>query len=197
MNKRILIMARPAELGKVKSRLAATLGAEKTLTVYKHLLHHTISITEKSGHSFIIWWSNLPNDYLSIPYQLQTGELLGERMQQAFEFEFNLNQSEKVVMVGTDCPDLSTTILQQAFDALEENKIVLGPSEDGGYYLIGMNGFHPELLQDIEWSTDRVLEQTIEKCKKYEKTFALLPTLNDIDNEEDLRRSSLIKTLVL
>jgi rSAM/selenodomain-associated transferase 1 len=197
MNKRILIMARPAELGKVKSRLAATLGAEKTLTVYKHLLHHTISITEKSGHSFIIWWSELPNDYLSIPYQLQTGELLGERMQQAFEFEFNLNQSEKVVMVGTDCPDLSTTILQQAFDALEENKIVLGPSEDGGYYLIGMNGFHPELLQDIEWSTDRVLEQTIEKCKKYEKTFALLPTLNDIDNEEDLRRSSLIKTLVL
>jgi rSAM/selenodomain-associated transferase 1 len=197
MNKRILIMARPAELGKVKSRLAATLGAEKTLTVYKHLLHHTISITEKSGHSFIIWWSDLPNDYLSIPYQLQTGELLGERMQQAFEFEFNLNQSEKVVMVGTDCPDLSTTILQQAFDALEENKIVLGPSEDGGYYLIGMNGFHPELLQDIEWSTDRVLEQTIEKCKKYEKTFALLPTLNDIDNEEDLRRSSLIKTLVL
>ncbi len=190
-------MARPAELGKVKSRLAATLGAEKTLTVYKHLLHHTISITEKSGHSFIIWWSDLPNDYLSIPYQLQTGELLGERMQQAFEFEFNLNQSEKVVMVGTDCPDLSTTILQQAFDALEENKIVLGPSEDGGYYLIGMNGFHPELLQDIEWSTDRVLEQTIEKCKKYEKTFALLPTLNDIDNEEDLRRSSLIKTLVL
>jgi glycosyltransferase A (GT-A) superfamily protein (DUF2064 family) len=80
---------------------------------------------------------------------------------------------------------------------LEEKNVVLGPSEDGGYYLIGMNGFHPELLQEIEWSTEKVLEQTIEKCKKYKKTFALLPTLNDIDNEEDLRRSSLIKTLVL
>jgi rSAM/selenodomain-associated transferase 1 len=190
-------MARPAELGKVKSRLAATLGAEKTLTVYKHLLQHTISTAEKSGHSIIIWWSELPNDYLIIPHKLQIGELLGDRMHQAFEFEFNLNQSEKVVMIGTDCPDLTTTILEEAFNALEENNVVLGPSEDCGYYLIGMNGFHPELLQEIEWSTEKVLEQTIEKCKKYKKTFALLPTLNDIDNEEDLRRSSLIKTLVL
>lgn len=190
-------MARPAELGKVKSRLAATLGAEKTLTVYKYLLHHTISTAEQSGHSVIIWWSELPNDYLIIPHRLQSGELLGDRMNQAFEFEFNLNQSEKVVMIGTDCPDLTTTILQEAFDALEDNNVVLGPSEDGGYYLIGMNGFYPELLREIEWSTEKVLEQTIEKCKKYEKTFALLPTLNDIDNEEDLRRSSLIKTLVL
>ena len=197
MSKRIIIMARPAELGKVKSRLAATLGAEKTLTVYKHLLQHTISTAEKSGHSIIIWWSELPNDYLIIPHKLQIGELLGDRMHQAFEFEFNLNQSEKVVMIGTDCPDLTTTILEEAFNALEEKNVVLGPSEDGGYYLIGMNGFHPELLQEIEWSTEKVLEQTIEKCKKYKKTFALLPTLNDIDNEEDLRRSSLIKTLVL
>lgn len=190
-------MARPAELGKVKSRLAATLGAEKTLAVYKHLLQHTISTAEKSGHSIIIWWSELPNDYFIIPNKLQIGELLGDRMHQAFEFEFNLNQSEKVVMIGTDCPDLTTTILEEAFNALEEKNVVLGPSEDGGYYLIGMNGFHPELLQEIEWSTEKVLEQTIEKCKKYKKTFALLPTLNDIDNEEDLRRSSLIKTLVL
>lgn len=197
MSKRIIIMARPAELGKVKSRLAATLGAEKTLTVYKHLLQHTISTAEKSGHSIIIWWSELPNDYLIIPHNLQIGELLGDRMHQAFEFEFNLNQSEKVVMIGTDCPDLTTTILEEAFNTLEENNVVLGPSEDGGYYLIGMNGFHPELLQEIEWSTEKVLAQTIEKCKKYKKTFALLPTLNDIDNEEDLRRSSLIKTLVL
>lgn len=197
MSNRIIIMARPAELGKVKSRLAATLGAEKTLTVYQHLLHHTISTSEKSGYSVIIWWSELPNDYLIIPHKLQSGELLGDRMHQAFEFEFNLNQSEKVVMIGTDCPDLSEMILHQAFDLLKENKLVLGPSEDGGYYLIGMNGFHPELLQDIEWSTEKVLEQTIEKCKKYEKSFALLPTLNDIDNEEDLRRSSLIKTLDL
>ena len=107
-------------------------------------------------------------------------------MQVAFRNAFEINQ--KVVIVGSDCASLTSEIIQQAFDQLDENDFVIGPALDGGYYLLGMRTFEPSVFEDIEWSTEQVLPQTISKIEVLNKRYYLLPALSDIDYEADWKK---------
>ena len=92
----------------------------------------------------------------------------------------------RAVIIGTDCPELDADLLQAAFEKLDSHDLVLGPAIDGGYYLIGMGRFIPDLFMEIAWSTAEVFAKTVEIAKRLELAIALLPKLSDIDYPEDL-----------
>ncbi|MCB0641856.1 MAG: TIGR04282 family arsenosugar biosynthesis glycosyltransferase, partial [Phaeodactylibacter sp.] len=108
---------------------------------------------------------------------------LGTRMNMAFAEV--LQQHAKAVIIGSDCASLTPTIVRAAFEALDTHDFVIGPAEDGGYYLMGMNALSPWVFEDIAWSTETVLAQTLQKIVTHQKTYQLLPELSDIDYEED------------
>lgn len=185
----LLIFAKNPEAGKVKTRLAATIGNEAALSVYHQLLLHTVLITEGLPVDKIVFYSNyikqgdMWSDALYYK-EVQYGNDLGERMQNAFALTFS-NGYESIVIIGTDCPDLSTEIITNAFGYLQLYDAIIGPAEDGGYYLLGMKAPH-QLFDDIAWSTDSVFHLTISKCAALGLKYFLLPVLNDIDEEKDL-----------
>ncbi|MDG1766484.1 MAG: TIGR04282 family arsenosugar biosynthesis glycosyltransferase, partial [Flavobacteriales bacterium] len=116
---------------------------------------------------------------------------LGERMCQAFEEV--LQDFDAAVMIGTDCPEIASDLLLEAFEELNQNDVVFGPSEDGGYYLIGMKALHQELFQTIEWSTTEVLEKSILHAEKKQLKIGQIRQLNDVDTKSDLIRSSWVE----
>ena len=182
------------ERGKVKTRLAATLGREKALGVYKKLLNHTINAASQTNVVREVWYSSFVDENDTILPELFDKKLqpegnLGAKMAHAFREGFG-NGFSKVVIIGSDCPGISSNLLEQAYRELDEHDLVIGPSEDGGYYLLGMNRYLPALFENIEWSTDRVLPHTLEKAKTLSLSAGLLEELNDIDTEEDLENSS-------
>jgi len=196
MKKVLLIFIKNPELGKVKTRLAKSIGDSEALHVYKKLLNSTVSVAEKTDAHRQIWYSSYINNEDGIKPELfgkylQMGSDLGERMKGAFRQAFD-DGADRVVIIGSDCPDLSEAIVENAFERLDKNDLVIGPSEDGGYYLLGMNQYYESLFRDIEWSTESVLESTIQKAKMNNLNIFQLPVLNDIDNIEDLKRSRLI-----
>ena len=106
-------------------------------------------------------------------------------MMKAFETVFNYGY-EKVIIIGTDVPDLNADTLNKSFAVLDEKDIAIGPSYDGGYYLLGMKKNFPGLFSGIEWSTEKVLEDTVEKCGNLNLSYSLLERLHDIDTERHL-----------
>ena len=112
---------------------------------------------------------------------------LGEKMSRAFSKSFQ-DGSRQVVIVGADCPNISTTILATAFAKLAEHDLVLGPATDGGYYLIGLSSNQPRLFNNLPWGSNLVLLETLAIAEKYEMSFFLLEELNDVDRPEDLSR---------
>lgn len=90
-----------------------------------------------------------------------------------------------MVIIGSDCAELTPDLLNLAYQKLEKNDLIAGPSEDGGYYLLGMNAFYGDLFEGIQWSTSKVLSQTLQKAKELALDFELLPERNDVDYEED------------
>ena len=120
---------------------------------------------------------------------MQKGNDLGEKMKNAFKEILSLDY-EKIVIIGTDCADLDENILNEAFEKLNEFDFVLGPANDGGYYLLGQKSSADELFEDIEWSTEKVLQQTIDKIDVRDKSYFLLKVLTDIDNISDLENST-------
>lgn len=196
MKKVLLIFIKNPELGKIKTRLAKSIGDDKALQIYKKLLKKTIYVAEKTDVRRQVWYSSYidyEDGIASDTFEkyLQTGSNLGERMKNSFQQLFE-EGVDRAVIIGSDCPSLNVRIVENAFDRLEENDLVIGPSEDGGYYLLGMNRFFETLFEDIEWSTESVLESTIQKAKLKELKVYQLPVLNDIDNIEDLKKSSLM-----
>ncbi|MEM7483610.1 MAG: TIGR04282 family arsenosugar biosynthesis glycosyltransferase [Bacteroidota bacterium] len=188
-NHLLLIFTRNPELGKCKTRLAATIGDESALKIYKFLLDHTVAITkdlkaEKQVHySKAIWTDDIWDNTL---YQkkLQDGMDLGERMQNAFKNGFD-GGFEKIIIVGSDMYDLLQGDLEEAFEQLNKHDYVLGPAEDGGYYLLGMTSLKKELFQNKDWGTATVLAETMDNLKA-EDVF-ILPTKNDVDLYEDIK----------
>ena len=96
-----------------------------------------------------------------------------------------------MIIIGSDCYDLSSKVINTAFELLEENDVVVGPAKDGGYYLLGMNEFFPQLFQDKEYSTDTVLKELLEEAEELELSVYQLPTLSDIDTFEDLKETDI------
>lgn len=113
------------------------------------------------------------------------GTDIGERMSNAFRDRLEFG-TRKVVIIGTDCYDLTAAIIEAAFTELSNCDIVIGPVLDGGYYLLGMNNHHPQLFNDIIWSTDTVLRDTLTRCANLGLRYFLMPVLSDINDEKDL-----------
>lgn len=185
----IIIFQKNAELGKVKTRLAATIGDQAAYEAYDLLVQFTHKTVSKSLFSKIIFFSNYlqknlsqyPKDYR---FELQSGAGLGEKMSNSFKQLFEENY-DRLVIIGTDCAEITSELISEAFEKLEENEVVIGPAHDGGYYLLGMRSFIPGLFEGIPWSTNQVSTLTKEYLTHREISFALLPTLSDVDYEED------------
>lgn len=193
MNNHLIVFIKNPELGKVKTRIARTLGERSALDIYLRLLdiaHDILVQTDAEKHIFY-------SDFLSEADQwsdnnfhrhVQTGAELGERMKNAFQTVFDRfpgHESKKLVIIGSDCPYLSSALIGDAFKFLDDADFVVGPTFDGGYYLLGMNLFTPSVFEKVNWSTEHVFEQTLENIKSQGSTFRLLPTLHDIDTEAD------------
>jgi rSAM/selenodomain-associated transferase 1 len=184
-NKTIIVFARPLKLGAVKKRLAGALGDEKALQIYSRLMEITMKATRSSGVDTIVYFSAAPeyqHDYIN---NIQRGADLGEKMANALSNEINHSRG-LVCLVGSDCPDISSAIINKAMDALTHYDVVLGPAADGGYYLIGMKTLYQPLFVNISWGEDTVLARTLSICEELGLTTNLLPTLKDVDLVEDL-----------
>lgn len=190
----MLIFTRNPELGKVKTRLAASIGDKAALAVYKELLLHTKTITETVKAVKAVYYSEAieQNDiWVESVFgkNLQQGDDLGERMKNAFEEGFRQG-FEQLVIIGSDVYDISTSDLEKAFEHLETSDYVIGPAEDGGYYLLGMKKLNHEIFRDKDWGTSTVYEQTL---KDLEGPVAVLPRRNDIDRYEDIKQIEFFK----
>ncbi|SMO33701.1 hypothetical protein SAMN06265218_10187 [Fodinibius sediminis] len=189
----LMIFVKNPELGKVKTRLARSIGDKQALAVYQELLKLTQSATDSLNVTRQVWYSRFieQEDQWKENYQkrLQRGADLGMRMKSAFQEAFD-NGFEKVVIIGSDCAEMTPGLLREAFQLLEKKDVVIGPSRDGGYYLLGMANFYPGLFEDKKWSTPAVGEQTIRQLQEMQVSHALLPVRNDIDTAQDLAEST-------
>ena len=189
-NNLIIVFVRTPELGKVKTRLAKAIGDQAALTIYKLLLKHTATVLHELSFDKVVYYSEKieNNDFWKASLfekKLQKGADLGERMQQAFETAFDRGY-KKVLIIGSDLFELTSTLIISALEALEKYDISIGPSLDGGYYLLGMKELHPAVFKNKKWGTDSVLENTLQDLKQ--QNVKLLEALNDIDTFEDLQQ---------
>lgn len=191
----LIIFVKNIRLGKVKTRLAKTIGNEAALQVYKQLVEITERVTEEVNSEKSVYFSNeiIEEKWPKTFKNIQKGADLGEKMQNSFENGFK-EGFKNIILIGSDLPDISTEIIQKGFDALVHNEVVFGPAEDGGYYLVGMKEKHYSIFKNKPWSTDKLLEKTLTELKDKNISFSLLETLNDIDTLEDLRKSDLNKS---
>ncbi len=186
--------------GKVKTRLASKLGNEMACRVYFKLLSHLLNaLGHVADRRSIVFqplekrpeFSRLGNQRWELVPQT-TGDL-GDKLSHCFSQLLTSRQSDptglntrKVVVIGSDCPLVNSKRIAQAFGILDQCPVVLGPSSDGGYYLVGMREDHREIFQGISWSTSSVLAETISRLNARSIKFDLLPEMADIDEAEDL-----------
>lgn len=195
MKKRLLIIfVKNIKLGKVKTRLAKTIGDEGAFEIYKELVEITENATSKIECDKIIYFSDaiVETKWANTEKRIQFGADLGARMKNAFSDGFDLGY-ESIVLIGSDLPDISSTIIENGFNKLENNEVVFGPAEDGGYYLIGMNQMYSQLFKDKPWSQSNLLNVTLKELNANKTNFSLIETLNDIDTFEDLMASNFYK----
>lgn len=181
--------------GQVKTRLAADIGIDGALDVYKYLVEHTYEVTKELDCSKVVFYSEYVEiediwDTDEYKLQVQKGPDLGDRMLNAFEYAFDKGY-ERAVIVGTDCWELSEEVIEEAFNKLDDNDVVIGPATDGGYYLIGMNKLYPALFHDKKYSHDKVLSDVLTEIGQMDAEFHLLPELSDIDTFQDLKDSDI------
>lgn len=191
----LLIFAKNIVLGKVKTRLAKTEGDTFAFNVYRRLVEITeresLRLEDTDIHVYFsdvviqgIW----PNEQKYV----QHGTDLGERMKDAFERGFAQGY-ERIIGIGTDLPDLNAEIMAEGLELLKTNDAVFGPSDDGGYYLLGMNRMIPEIFEDKPWSTDKLLDVTTQELSELALSYGMLKPLNDIDTIDDLKASWLFE----
>ena len=184
----LIIFTRNPELGKCKTRLAATVGNQTALNIYNFLLGHTVSITQKLNVTKVVYyseeiWEDDVWNTKDFTKKLQKGIDLGERMTHAFEDGFKTG-FDKICIIGSDMYDLSQEDIENAFSKLDNHDFVIGPADDGGYYLLGMKRLLKELFRDKAWGTGNVLKHTLENLE--DKDYTMLDTRNDVDLYEDI-----------
>ncbi|NJL76489.1 MAG: glycosyltransferase [Saprospiraceae bacterium] len=191
MEDALIIFIKNPILGKVKTRIAATVGDEMALKVYLALSNYTQTIALTITAARLLYydafipeldvWS--ATDFIK---RLQQGDELGSKMHNAFVDA--LTHHRKAVIIGSDCATLETIHIQKAFEELEQHDVVIGPSTDGGYYLLGIKQVAGFLFENMVWSTETVLEETLKRVSQAGKSYYLLPELTDIDYWEDWER---------
>lgn len=191
----LLIFARLPKAGANKTRLIPALGAENATLVYRQLVDRTLSqarqlATERRCQATVCYTGGSAFEVRAtfgddLTYCEQKGSSLGDRLQHATKSAFEAG-AKRVVVIGTDCPSLTSSDLSNAFNQLETYDVVIGPAQDGGYYLIGLNAQRASLFADIDWSTSQVLEQTLHKTRELGLRVHQLRMLPDVDYPEDL-----------
>jgi len=195
---RLIIFTRLPYPGTTKTRLIPALGARGAALLHRQLGEHTLATVREGLHKkmakpiavevrFTGGTLEQMQGWLGedLEYRPQSEGDLGDRLKAAAQEAFESGCS-RVVIIGTDCPDLDAVTLMQAFESLHSHDIVLGPAMDGGYYLIGLSRFIPQIFQGIAWGTGEVLAQTLAVAGSESLTVAQLPELRDIDRPEDL-----------
>ena len=191
----LAVVAKQPERGKVKTRIASTLGDDRAAEMYRCALLDTLALALSIGgvtHALSFapptddarrYFEDIAPAFLLIP---QTGATLGERM--SGTLARLLSRFSPVVLIGSDGPDLPAEFVIRAFDILRGGiDVVLGPANDGGYYLIGMRSMQPVLFERIDWSTAGVAQQTRERASDAALNLVDLPYWHDLDNVEDLQ----------
>lgn len=186
------IFFRVPVIGKVKKRLAAEIGDNEACKAYEFMLHETIERVSRLRGIDLYGFYQGEKDSLrdlneELPLYSQKGDNLGERMCNALKWLFH-KEYDKVLLVGADSPDLPLSYVTEAFEKLNVYDIVVGPSEDGGYYLIGMNKPHEVIFEGIQWGHEGVLRDTICKTKAAGISYLLLPQWYDIDDLDSFNR---------
>jgi len=195
MSKELLIVfVKNIKLGKVKTRLANTIGDQGAFDIYKELFKITETITTNMALEKRIYFSDAVIDY-KWPNTFKTtqqGVDLGERMKNAFSDGFN-DGYDKIVLIGSDLPEISEEIISNGFKELQQNELVFGPADDGGYYLIGLSKMNATPFENKPWSQSHLLKTTLAELKANNTKYSLLQNLNDIDTFEDLIASNFYK----
>ena len=192
--KAIVALIKNPELGRAKTRLAATIGDQKALLVYKLLLDYTREVVEDVTNVdkwvFYSRFIDKSDDWTPSSFNKESqldSSNLGQRINAVFKQLFEIGYKQ-VVIIGSDCAELEVKHLECAFKQLDQNDVVLGPCVDGGYYLIGSSSFIPELIDDVEWSTEKVFSKTVDNARVLGKTVAVSAELCDIDDWETLQK---------
>jgi len=197
-NPLIMVFVRNPELGRVKTRLAKSIGDQAALETYKILSKHTSKIISEIDSDQLIFYSDKIQDNdiwtaTNCKKQIQTKGDLGQKMLDAFQYGFSLSY-KKIIIIGSDLYSLRPKHIESAFEQLENYDVVIGPALDGGYYLLGLNFIIPKIFKQKQWSTSSVLKETLSDLKEF--NVNLLEPLNDIDTYEDLKKEpQLLKQL--
>lgn len=189
----IVIFIKAPRLGEVKTRLAQKIGVEKAQMIYRAMVEDLMQ-NFKGPHKFDIHIAVWPQDAepevrhwldWKEPIEIQAEGDLGTKLKRAFEDAFAQGY-ERVVIIGSDLPDLSDSMIKDSFKQLSKYPLVLGPAMDGGYYLIGLSSLYTELFNNIDWSTSRVLHGTLKRADKAGIRYFILPEMRDIDEYDDI-----------
>ena len=191
----LIIFTRYPEPGKAKTRLAHALGDQGAADMHKKLTEQTLAkirqLQDMRTVEVLIYFAGGDLQHMEewlgagFIYQPQESGDLGKRLAGACSDAFRRGY-RRVVIIGSDCPDLTATHIGQAFEALYDKDLVLGPATDGGYYLIGMNRENRSLFTQIPWGTETVMESTLKAGAKLGLAIKTLETLSDVDRPEDL-----------
>lgn len=193
----LIIFTRNPKLGKVKTRLAKSVGNETALEVYQFLLNRTKEVTQDLNYDKIVYYSeeieqgDIWNETI---YQknVQNGSDLGTKMKNAFQHGFD-NGYGTIVLIGSDLPNISKEIITSGFKHLQNNDVVFGPAIDGGYYLIGLSKMNTSIFENKPWSQDSLLDVTLQELSEQKSSVSLLTPFNDIDTFDDLIESDFYK----
>lgn len=194
-DKCVLLFVKSPRCGWVKTRLAGQLGAEFAAEVYKHFVIDTLEMLGNLSCDLRIFFDPLRDEekfkrWLGSMYSYvpQQGGNLGQKMENAFRHVFAEGFS-KAVVIGSDAPDLPAGFIESALRVLDFYDTVVGPADDGGYYLLGFSkqSFLPDAFEKITWSSSSVCTQTLSVLEKHSRTFYLLPQWCDVDTLADLR----------
>jgi len=190
--KHLIVFLKAPRLGTVKTRLAKTLGADDACAAYRQLVEtllariaevETVELCfapDEAKHEILPW---IRGSWQAVA---QGGGDLGERLDRAFQSAFTQG-SRRVLIIGSDCPEITISDLEAAWSALEFHDVTLGPADDGGYWLIGLRAPQPSLFCEMPWSTSEVLRTTLDRCAAAGLRVQLLRTLSDVDTEDDWR----------
>lgn len=188
----LIIFVKYPRPGFVKTRLAKTIGEEKAALLYRLFVEAISERTKDISFKRFVFYhpseeKELVRDWLGNGFKFypQKGDTLGERLSNAFRFTFGRG-AQRVIAIGTDSPSIDKTVILNAFEELKDTQCVLGPSLDGGYYLIGLSFFKKGLFEEIRWGTSKVFEQTINRLKEMGLRYELLNKSFDIDHYKDI-----------
>lgn len=187
MEQALIVFIKNPVLGKVKTKLASSVGDTAALEIYKSLMTHTRLMISSIDAARLLFYSERVERHDSWPEKkfsknVQQGDDPGTRMFNAFK---QVSDYDKKVLIGSDCLGLTPQLIEQAYTHLDFHDVVIGPAQDGGLYLLGMNAVIPEIFHEVAWNTDQLLPEIVKILQQKRLLYKLLPTLRDIDTLED------------